>query len=414
MLLLSGVVLLSGRNKPNEGQEKIINAAIDWYYHSDEQVFEFSGGPGRGKSFVLNLILEQLQLGPNSVAPMTFTGAAAINMRRKGMFNAKTAHSWLYEPIEVPLVKCGKIVMDYRFNRPVMTRKFVPKQLDPSIELCIVDEGGSVPYSIANEIRDQKRKILVTGDIDQLPPVGEPRGFLFDPDIPRLTENMRQYGCDNGIEYLSQRALHGLPLHVGYYGNAVVITKSTFNKCPDLYLANMDVVICNRNKTRDEFTEYCRGKRGVARYKLPTYGEPLVCKENVWDIEVDGINLVNGLRGVVTSCPNAGCVNMKDKVFTMDFMPDNMNQAFLNINADYRYINLLHDGRQAYKEYESKYSTGVLFEYGYAITSYSSQGSEYKNVLYIQEPMNKNLDNTFDYVAITRARDFLVVVLSDG
>jgi len=396
-------------------QTNIIKAAVDWFYHSDEQIFEYSGGPGRGKTYVLDKILEEIALSPLEFAPMTFTGAAAINMRRKGMFSAKTAHSWLYEPIEVPLVKNGKIVMNYKFNRPIMTKKFVPKPLDDYIKLCVVDEGGSVPQSVAQDIIKQGRKIIVTGDIDQLPPVGEPRGFLYNPDVPRLTKNMRQcrYG-ENGIEYLSQRALNGLPLHVGYYGNAVVIPKSVFNKCPDLYLANMDVVICNRNKTRDEFTDYCRNKRGVAGYKLPTFGEPLVCKQNEWDIEIDGINLVNGLRGAVVSFPDPSSIDLKDNTFTFNFQPDNMGQYFQHVKADYKYINMRHEMRNAYREYESKYSMGTLFEYGYAITSYSSQGSEYNNVLYIQEPMNKRLDNTFDYVAITRARNFLVVVLSDG
>lgn len=400
--------------KPSEEQERIIQDAVNWFWNSDELEFEFSGGPGRGKSFVLNEIVSRLKLGPSNIAPMTYTGAAAINMRRKGMYSAKTVHSWLYEPVEVPLVKCGHVVMNYKFNRPVMTRKFVPKDLDKDIMLCIVDEGGSVPLSCGNQIRKQNRKILVTGDIDQLPPVGEPRGFLFNPDVPRLTQNMRQLTCENGIEYLSQRALAGLPLHVGYYGNAVVVTRSAFSRCPDLYLANMDVVICNKNRTRDEFTDYCRGVRGVKGFKLPTYGEPILCRENVWDQEVDGINLVNGLRGTVTSFPSPSCVDMQENTFSFNFTPDNMTQSFDGIKADYKYLSLTHDGRQAYKEYESKYSNGILFEYGYAITSYSSQGSEYNNVLYIQEPMNKSLDNTFDYVAITRARNFLVIVLSDG
>ena len=398
----------------NPGQLSVYNEALDWYKNSNEQIYEFSGGPGRGKTYVLNTILESLQLSPYEVAPMTYTGAAAINMRRKGMFTAKTSHSWLYKCVEVPLMKNGKVVMNYKFNRPVMTRKFVPTVLDENIKLCVVDEGASVPKSVANDIIKQGRKILVTGDIDQLPPVGEPRGFMYDENIPRLTENMRQYGCFNGIEYLSQRALKGLPLHVGYYGNAVVIPKSVFLSNMDLYMTNMDVVICNSNATRDYFTHYCRGKRGFDGYKFPRYKEPVICKENIWDVELDGINMVNGLRGIVMNNPDISGFNYTERTFTINFKPDGMSQYFPNVKADYNYINMDYNIRKEYKQYESKYKKGVLFEYGYAITSYSAQGSEYNNVLYIQEPLHGNLDTTFDYVAITRARNFCVVVLSDG
>ena len=61
-----------------------------------------------------------------------------------------------------------------------------------------------------------------------------------------------------------------------------------------------------------------------------------------------------------------------------------------------------------------KYTKGELFEFGYAITSYAAQGSEYPRVVYIKEPMSRHLNNTLDYVAITRATDFLTVVLNEG
>ena len=37
----------------NKSQEAIVNAAVDWYYNSPNQIFEFDGPPGSGKSFTL-------------------------------------------------------------------------------------------------------------------------------------------------------------------------------------------------------------------------------------------------------------------------------------------------------------------------------------------------------------------------
>ena len=64
----------------NEEQEKVVQEAIRFYKHSSEQVFQFTGPPGTGKSVVLSEILKRLKLPLTEVAPMAFTGAAAIVM----------------------------------------------------------------------------------------------------------------------------------------------------------------------------------------------------------------------------------------------------------------------------------------------------------------------------------------------
>ena len=38
-------------------QINIINDAVDWYFNSSEQVFQFAGPPGTGKSLVMNEII---------------------------------------------------------------------------------------------------------------------------------------------------------------------------------------------------------------------------------------------------------------------------------------------------------------------------------------------------------------------
>ena len=397
-------------------QQRVHDEAVEFFHDKNRMLFEYSGGPGRGKSYVLNEILKTLKLGLNQVAPMTFTGTAAINMRRKGISIAKTAHSWLYEAYDVPCKdKNGNVKYDYKLNRPLMVKRFRPKNLPDDIKLIVVDEAGSVPLSVRNQIVKQNRKIIATGDIDQLPPVGEPRGFFANPDsVLRLQENMRQgNGIYNGIEYLAQRALSGLPLHCGYYGNnALVIPRSKLTK--ELLLwANC--VICNKNATRDAFTNIYRDMYGYSGYKLPHYGEPIICKENVWDIEIEGINLVNGLRGVVTNHPDITGIDFNSKSFKVNFLADNMITPFNNIEVDLAYFNAESYARREIKDHSIRYSTsGLFFEYGYAITSYAAQGSEYDKVIYIQEPMNRSIDNKLDYVGITRASKFLVVVLNYG
>ena len=87
---------------------------------------------------------------------MAYIGAAAINMRLKGMKNAKTIHSWIYDMIEVPILdKFGKIVMNEYFDRPEVTFKRIPKDL-PDIDLIAIDEGGTVPLNMKQDILNNR------------------------------------------------------------------------------------------------------------------------------------------------------------------------------------------------------------------------------------------------------------------
>lgn len=397
----------------NPSQLAVHDAAIDFFFDKTQQVFEYSGGPGRGKTFVLNQILKSLGLATYQIAPMTFTGSAAINMRRKGMSTAKTIHSWLFEAYEVPLQdKFGNIVYDNKLNRPLMTKKFRPKPLPKEVELCVVDEGGSAPFNATKQILAQNRKVIVTGDVDQLPPVGAPRGFFTHPEsVMRLDANMRQLSGYNGIEFLAQAALQGMPMHCGVYGNnAMVIPRSKLSKELLLWA---DVVICNKNATRDKITKIFRNMLGFKGI-LPQHGEPILCKQNNWDIELDGINLVNGLRGRVVNYPDVSGIDYQAGTFTVDFLADNMDHPFEHQPVDMEYFSADYETRKKIKDYDLTYTKGELFEFGYAITSYAAQGSEYPRVVYIKEPMSRHLNNTLDYVAITRATDFLTVVLNEG
>ena len=132
----------------NEGQRFVVEEAVKWYYNSHEQVFQYDGPPGSGKSVVLMEIIKRLGLDiMNEIAPMSFIGSASLVMRLKGLLSAKTIHSWLYNVKEVnALDENGNVIMDTLFNRPIKAPKFIPvTALNPSIKLIVIDEGFTVP-----------------------------------------------------------------------------------------------------------------------------------------------------------------------------------------------------------------------------------------------------------------------------
>ena len=87
------------RFKLNPGQQAVVDAAVDWFNNSSELVFQYTGAAGTGKTVVLNEIVRRLNIPLENIMPMSYTGTAAIVMRNRGMTNAKTIHSSIYEPV---------------------------------------------------------------------------------------------------------------------------------------------------------------------------------------------------------------------------------------------------------------------------------------------------------------------------
>ena len=67
----------------NNGQKQVLSDAIYWWHHRPYQTFEISGPPGSGKTFLVNAIIDALGIDRQRIAPMAYTGSAAINMRMK-------------------------------------------------------------------------------------------------------------------------------------------------------------------------------------------------------------------------------------------------------------------------------------------------------------------------------------------
>lgn len=96
---------------PSDTQARAIAAIKDWFEHGThgKQVFRLFGYAGTGKSTVLKFALDELGLAPHrserdggwlpGVVTATFTGKAALVLRRKGT-PARTIHSLIYSVIE--------------------------------------------------------------------------------------------------------------------------------------------------------------------------------------------------------------------------------------------------------------------------------------------------------------------------
>ena len=386
-------------------QQKVVDEAVNWYYNSPEQIFQFAGNPGTGKSVVMNEIIRAIGLKEEAVAPMAYIGAAAINMRLKGMKNAKTIHSWIYEPIEVPILDAnGEIVYNKYFNRPEVRTSYATKQL-PDIKLFAIDEGGTVPLRMRKDILSSGKKVLVAGDLDQLPPVSDTPAFLTDGRVYVLDEIMRQ-AKNSAIIYLCQRAKRGLPIHTGVYGNEVIVLEEKdFEVIAPQIFQTAGVVLCGKNETRSKYTDIIRHRILGKTSNLPDMGEKLICRKNDWRMTSGGINLTNGLCGRVMNQPDVS--SFDGKCFRIDFMPDLNPIPFLNIPVDYEFFTADNARRKDMKAFN--YCNGEAFEFGYVQTVHLAQGSQWRTGVYFEEYLPSN-NNQLHYTALSRFRSKCIYV----
>lgn len=393
----------------NYEQAFVVEEAVKWYLNSSEQVFQYDGKPGTGKSVVLNEIIQRLGLNPlTEIASMSYIGSASIVMRMKGLVNAKTIHSWLYDVDEVLMRdENGKPIMDTLLNVPIKKPRFIPvNHLDPSIKLIVIDEGFTVPLKMKHQIEKFGVKVLVCGDQGQLPPINDEPAYLMYGKIYHLNTVMRQTGRDD-IVYICSRVSQGLPLLNGFYGNSLVINREDLT---DEMLLWADIVICGKNKTRDFYNDHIRALKG---YKglLPQYGEKVVCRKNNWLEKIDfdngtSINLVNGLIGTVSNNPDVS--GFDGKLFTMDFIPDLINATFSGIRCNYLHMISEHTIREKIRN--NRYEVGNMFEFGYAISTHVSQGGEWGSTIYIEEYMHPSIQNQLNNVGASRCNQRLIYV----
>lgn len=388
-------------------QERIIQGAVNHIKSNevDEQVYQIAGSAGTGKTTVLREIIRRSEIPMSRIAVMTFIGQAAIILRSKGIYNARTIHSQLYVTEEDYVYQNGQIVRDPVYDKPVTKMYFRLKKSLPDIDLMIIDEAWTVPKKMKKDIESFGIKIIASGDHKQLPPVGDEPAYLVDGEIHFLSQIMRQ-GKGSQILLLADYLNKGYRVSPGYYGEVLVIEDRDLT---DEMIKYANIMICATNATRDTLNNHVRNDIFKLNQRLPAYGEKIICRKNNWNIEVNGISLANGLIGSVINEISPLDIDRKKKQFKVDFKPDMFNGVFRDLDCDYEYFIADSNARKFLKN--NPYSKASKFEYAYAITTHLSQGAQYPSGIYFKEYFRKDIQSNLDYTGITRFSDFVIMVL---
>ena len=379
-------------------QEEAIRAA------ATSGLLLITGGPGTGKTTILNGILSllgQMQLRCVLAAP---TGRAAKRLTEVTGEEASTIHRLLEATIDP---QSGNMV-------------FVRDEGNPlKADAVIVDEMSMVDvqllHSLLQAIPEGKRLIFV-GDPDQLPPVGP--GFPFSdmlrsnqlPSV-RLTEIFRQ----------AQQSLIVMNAHRVNQG-----------QMPELKVTNSDFFFMRRQSEET----VAQTVRDLCTTRLPkNMGIPAEQIQVLTPTRKGGVGTVS-LNRLLQSALNPAAPDRKEKAFgdyvfregdrimqirnNYDIMWKKCDGSAVGtgiFNGDVGMIREIDLSAErmviVFDDREAEYDFTQLgeLEPAYAMTVHKSQGSEYRAVvLCAWNGSPYLLSRSILYTAITRARELLIIV----
>jgi len=397
-------------------QTEAIRRAVEWRdswspTNDVPDVFRIFGPAGTGKTTMASEIVAQV----GGLCPyLAFTGKAALRLQEKGARTAQTLHSAIYTPKEKSEERLRKLraehaqLQDDPATLPAdleAAQKAVDAEEDnlarPSFKLnlqspirgtrmVILDEMSMITGEVGIDLMSFGTPVLALGDPYQLPPVGDSKPY-FARSAPEvlLTEVHRQ-AAESPILRLATSVRAGEAPSYGGDDECRVIKKGTLTAAD---LAGFDQILVGRNATRAVINADVRRLVYDRQTAYPEKGDKLVCCRNDSDL-----NMMNG-----------GLWEVEDVLFA-----DSPDEMVLTLSDSSGRImsQPIHkhpfDGRKIplYDRLERQH-----FEFGYALTVHKAQGSEWPNVLVIDESRCFRQDRSkWLYTAVTRASQRLTIV----
>lgn len=307
--------------------------------------------------------------------------------------------------------------------------KFSPRaELEEHPAVIVVDEVSMLPKDMWDLLCSHNVYILACGDPEQLPPVqDDPKvdkaNHVLDNPHIFLDEIMRQ-AQDSEIIRFSMHIREGKSLFSYHPDGEEVMLFDKQDVTSDMMLW-ADQILCATNGTCGRINATMRQALGL--YGDPQIGDKIINRHNEWDVVSSHDNpLTNGVIGTICDVSEKkeiwypGFVRKKPDMFSVPVVWCNMTgdeegEKFSGLMLDYEMMcgrpeSL--NGNEKYTIHKLQQSIPFTFTYGYGITVWKAQGSQWGKILLYNEtwPFDQDLHRRFLYTGCTRAESKLVVV----
>jgi exodeoxyribonuclease-5 len=410
-------------------QAAAVRDISDWFRNRvhEQQVYRLFGYAGTGKSESVRYVTAELGLDDGDVLYGTFTGKAALVLRKKGL-PCRTIHSLIYrvhEANEREIAELKKQLDDLeaKITEPALAGDALLTQIralrvklkelrqprftlnDESevrdAKLVVLDEVSMVGPEMAADLLSFGKPTLVIGDPGQLPPVKQGEGAFTQQDPDAMLTEIHRQAAESAVIRLATMARQGEFIPYGQHDSFV--WKMSQRDVTAAHLLNGGQVICGRNATRFNLNNAMRQAAGFNSGPLPTGpGEKIICLKND-----NAAGLLNGMFLQFDDIRPAGDDRFRAAITSEDgdFLGNMM--VYAGHFLDHEKLDKGRDDR----DYGIKKRL-VEATFGWAITCHKAQGSQWANVIIADDKFGwtRAERNRWLYTAITRAEEGLVVL----
>lgn len=411
-------------------QERALRDVGLWLAARDRQVYYLAGYAGTGKTTLAQYMAADVS---GLVLFAAFTGKAASVLRRKGCPEARTLHSILYDVSDADRTKLRELEEELRrllekkatgaddaldLNDRIGTVEELIREErqrtrgprfrlnDQSImreaDLLVLDECSMIDERLGRDALSFGKPILVLGDPAQLPPV-KGAGFFTAKEPDTLLTEIHRQARDNTIISAATSIREQRSIPFGEWGdvshvphNQVDLTALCVAKARE-----GAQILVGKNESRRKINRAVRRALGF-RSLYPMEGEALVILRN--DSEM---GVLNGVTCRAAS--DAVDDGDGDLAIRLDYEGGLIPESPLDrVPFDiYRSPELEEDWHPGQNR------SALVADWGYALTVHKAQGSEWDEVLLVDDDFakwNPSLRWQWLYTAITRASSRLTIV----
>jgi exodeoxyribonuclease V len=384
---------------------------------TNPQLLTLGGYAGSGKSTLTSVLAKEFGKSIRFAFCALSGRAASIlgtKLRAQGVQFGEgghycgTIHSLIYRPIED---EKGEVM--YWAKNPKI-----------DYDVIVLDEASMISEDIFKDLSSYGIDILAVGDHGQLPPI-EGRFSLMQDPILRLEQIHRQ-AQDNPIINLSMQIRTTGKIPTSFKDNkhiSLVKKSDSVDFMRQAYQGKQDpedlldtAVLCYRNATRTRLNTMIRNIVFGNISAVPLSNDLVICLRNVKNRNSKHPPMYNGYRGYFVS----GVTNEDDH-----FWGGKINFPYEDIEVRVKNLCKHQFGFQKTFSSFDELATfgmkvkhwsdvGLLFDYGYAITTHKAQGSQFDNVILFNErpaPVSEDNYRRWIYTSVTRSVDKLTIII---